>query len=99
MFKFTNLALVFALTIGAIASLPRVCAEGSDRILPAANEAESTCADRYNALLTQAKAALTQGDRARAVGSLLAAKAQLRVCQEREERNSIAAVAVAMNCR
>jgi hypothetical protein len=99
MLKFSNLALVFAVAIGSIASLPRVCAEGSDRILPAANEAESTCGDQYNALLTQAKAALTQGDRARAVSSLFAAKAQLRVCQEREERNSIAAVAVAMNCR
>jgi hypothetical protein len=99
MFKFTNLALAFALAIGSIASLPRVCAEGSDRILPTANQAESTCGDHYNELLTKARAALTQGDRARAVTSLLAAKAQLRECQEREERNSIAPVAVAMNCR
>src|SRR5260370_36525655 len=33
--KFTSLAFVLALTIGSIASLPRPCAEGSDRVSPA----------------------------------------------------------------
>lgn len=99
MLKFSTLALVFAAAIGSIASLPRVCAESSDRILPTANHADSTCGDQYNSLLAQAKAALTQGDRALAVTSLVAAKAQLRTCQQREEHDSIAAVAVAMNCR
>ena len=55
------------------------------------------CADGYNALLGQAKASLVKGDRGAAINSLIAAKIQLRTCQELEERNSIAAVAVALN--
>jgi hypothetical protein len=96
--KFTNFLFLSALAIGSITSLPRVCAEGWDRVLPPFTEAESTCGDQYNALLTQAKAALTRGDQVGALNSLIVAKAQLRLCQEREERNSVAAVAVAMNC-
>ena len=92
--KLTTLLFVSVLAIGSVPSLPRVCAEGSADV----TEIESTCGDRYNALLTRAKAALTRGDQAGAVNSLVAAKAQLRVCQEREERNPMAAVAVAMNC-
>ncbi len=97
--KFTSLAFVLALTIGLIASLPRPCAEGSDRVSPAVAGAESTCGDQYNALLTRAKDALNHGDRSGAFASLYAAKAKLRVCEEREQRNSTAAIAVAMNCR
>jgi hypothetical protein len=97
--KLTSLAFILALSIGSIASLPRPCAEGLDRISSADASADATCGDQYNALLTRAKDALNHGDRHGAVASLFAAKAQLRICEEREERNSTAAVAIAMNCR
>src|SRR5580700_4592331 len=93
--KFTNLVFVLALAIGSIASLPRLCAEGS---VAAESRDGPSCADRYNALLGQAKASLVKGDRGAAINSLIAAKIQLRTCQELEERNSTAAVAVALNC-
>ena len=95
--KFTSLAFVLALVVGSIASLPRVCAEGPDASVAAESRDGSSCADRYNALLGQAKASLVKGDRGAAINSLIAAKIQLRTCQELEERNSIAAVAVALN--
>jgi hypothetical protein len=57
----------------------------------------SSCADQYNALLGQAKASLAKGDRGAAINSLLAAKVQIRRCQELEQRNSAAAVAVALH--
>jgi len=93
----TTILLVAVLAIGSIASLPRLCAEGPDGSLPAEPQDGSSCADRYNALLGQAKASLVKGDRGAAINSLIAAKIQLRTCQELEERNSTAAVAVALN--
>src|ERR1700674_395617 len=95
--KFTSLAFVFALTMGSIASLPRLCAEGPDGSVAAESRDGSSCADRYNALLGQAKASLVKGDRGAAINSLIAAKIQLRTCEELEERNSTAAVAVTLN--
>ena len=97
MLKFTNLVFVFALAIGSIVSLPRLCAEGSDGTVAAESRDGSSCADRYNALLGQAKASLVKGDRGAAINSLIAAKIQLRTCEELEERNSTAAVAVTLN--
>ena len=97
MFKFTSLIFAIALVVGSIASLPRLCAEGPDGSLPAEPQDGSSCADRYNALLGQAKASLVKGDRGAAINSLIAAKIQLRTCQELEERNSTVAVAVALN--
>ena len=97
--KFTNLAFVLALVIGSIASLPRVCAEGPAGSVAAESRDGSSCADRYNALLRQAKTALVKGDRGAAINSLIAAKIQLRTCQELEERNSTAGVAVALNSK
>src|SRR6266436_2153672 len=97
MHKFTSLALALALVVGSIASLPRVCAEGPDGSVAAEPQDGSSCADRYNALLGQAKASLVKGDRGAAINSLLMAKIQLHNCQELEERNSTAAVAVALN--
>jgi hypothetical protein len=85
------------LAVGSIASLPRLCAEGSDGSVAAESRDGSSCADRYNALLGQAKASLVKGNRGAAINSLIAAKIQLRTCQELEERNSNAAVAVALN--
>jgi hypothetical protein len=95
MLKPSVLLFVSALAISSIASLPRVCAEDSRDSAAAIGNA-STCGDQYNALLARAKAALIKGDRAEALGSLLAAKAQLQRCQELE-RNSTVAVAVALN--
>lgn len=89
--------LTTILAIGSIASLPRTCAEGSDGSLTVEYHDGSTCGDQYNALVGQAKASLVRGDRSAAISSLIGAKAQLRRCQEMEERNSIAAVAVALN--
>jgi len=89
--------LATVLAIGTIASLPRLCAEGADASVAAKSRDGSICAERYNALLGQAKASLVKGDRGAAINSLIAATIQLRTCQELEERNSTAAVAVALN--
>jgi len=95
--KFTNLAFALALVVGSVASLPRSCAEGPDGGVAAESRHGSSCTDRYNALLGQAKASLVKGDRGAAINSLIAAKIQLRTCQGLEERNSTAAVAVTLN--
>jgi hypothetical protein len=95
--KFTSLVFAFALVVGSIAGLPRVCAEGPDGSVAAESRDGSGCADRYNALLGQAKASLIKGDRGEAINSLIAAKIQLRTCQELERRNSTVAVAFALN--
>lgn len=93
----STVVFVMALVIGSMTSLPRVCAEGSDASASTFVGDSGTCGDRYNALVEQAKASLIRGDRAGAVGSLVAAKAQLLRCQELEERNSVATIAVALN--
>jgi hypothetical protein len=95
--KFTSLVFALALVVGSIASLPRVCAEGPDGSVAAEFRDGSSCADRYNALLGQAKASLVKGNRGAAINSLIAARTQLHTCQEQEERNSTASVAVALN--
>lgn len=93
----TTIVFATILAVGSIASLPRSCAEGPDGSGEPGSRDDSICADRYNALLGQAKASLVKGDRGAAINSLIAAKIQLRTCQELEEQNSIAAVAVALN--
>jgi hypothetical protein len=93
----TTIFFVTVLAVGSIASLPRLCAEGPDGSVPTESRDGSSCADRYNTLLGQAKASLLKGDRGAAINSLLMAKIQLHTCQELEERNSTAAVAVALN--
>jgi hypothetical protein len=85
------------LAIGSIATLQRVCAEGPDGSVAAGSRDRSSCADRYNALVGQARQSLVKGDRGAAINSLIAAKIQLRTCQELEERSSPVAVAVALN--
>src|SRR5713101_4613744 len=97
MSKFTTLVFAIALVVGSIASLPRVCAEGPDGSVAAESRDGSSCADQYNALLGQAKASLVKGDRGAAINSLLAAKDQISRCQELEQRNFTAAVAVALH--
>ena len=95
--KFTSLVFAFALVVGSIASLPRVCAEGPDRSAALVPPDSSSCTDRFNALLAQAKVSLVKGNRSAAINSLIAARSQLHTCQEEEERNSTASVAVALN--
>jgi hypothetical protein len=92
----TTVLFAAVLAAGSVASLPRLCAEGPDGGVAAESRDGSSCADRYNALLGQAKASLIKGDRDAAISSLIAAKIQLGTCQELEERNSTAA-AVALN--
>ena len=90
-------SLVFALAFsaGTVASLPCVCAK--DTIDAVSAGATDTCGDRYNALIAQAKAALAKGDRHAAIHELLAAKSQLRVCEERDHDNATGVVAIALN--
>jgi hypothetical protein len=94
----TTLLVATILAVGSIVSLPRLFAEGPDGSAGAASPDSSSCADRFNALLAQAKASLVKGNRGAAINSLVAARIQLHTCQEQEERNSTAAVAVALNC-
>lgn len=75
--------ILMILVIGSIASLPRVCAEDSVEVI-------TTCGDHYNALVERAKTALASGNRSAAIAALLAAKDQLRRCEDRESTNTIA---------
>jgi hypothetical protein len=93
----TTVLFATVLAVGSITSLPRLCAEGPDGSVAAESRDASSCADRYNALLGQAKTSLVKGDRGATINSLIAANIQLRTCQELQERNSIVAVAVALN--
>ena len=90
--------LLFAtiLAIGSIATLPRLCADPNEGA-GAASHDSSNCTERFNALLAQARASLVKGDRGAAINSLIAARIELHTCQKQEERNSTAAVAVALN--
>ena len=85
------------LALGFVATLPRLCAARPDGSAAAASHDSSSCTDRFNALLAQARASLVKGDRDAAIKSLIAARIQLHTCQQQEERNSTAAVALALN--
>lgn len=86
-----------ALVLGSIAGLPRSRAEGPDGRVAAETRDSSSCADRYNVLLGQAKVSLVKGDRGAAINLLIAANILLRTCKDLEEPNSSAAVAIALN--
>jgi hypothetical protein len=92
-------SLLFALTLstGLIATLPCVCAKDTVDAWSASAGGSFTCGDRYNALIKQGKAALTKGDQAGALRSLLAARSQLHQCQQREKENVTGAIAIALN--
>ena len=93
------ISLVFAIALGAgtIAGLPRVCGEDTIDAWSASGGAKDTCGDRYNALVAEAKAALSKGDQRAALHGLLAARSQLRSCEERENDSATGAVAIALN--
>ena len=89
-------SLVFALAFsaGTIASLPCVCANDT---IDAWSAATDSCGDRYNALITEAKSALSKGDQHAALRGLIAARSQLRVCEERDHDSATGVVAIALN--
>ena len=91
----SSLLFVLAFSAGTIASLPCVCANDSAWTVSAG--ATGTCSDRYNALLANAKAALAKGDQHAALHGLLAARSQLRSCEERDHDSATGAVAIALN--
>jgi len=92
-------SLVFALTFsaGTIASLPCICAKDTIDAWSVSMGATDTCSDRYNALVTEAKAALSRGDQHAALQGLVAARSQLRVCEERDHDSATGVVAIALN--
>jgi hypothetical protein len=92
-------SLVFALTFSAatIASLPCVCAKDTLDAWSVSMGATDTCSDRYNALVAQAKNALSRGDQHGALQGLVAARSQLRVCEERDHDSATGVVAIALN--
>ena len=92
-------SLVFALAFsaGTVASLPCVCAKDTIDVWSSTGGAADTCGDRYNALITDAKAALSRGDQHAALHGLLAARSQLRLCEERDHDSATGVIAIALN--
>lgn len=87
--------LAAAFVTASIGGLPRTCPDAPTPASAAEPADDSAaCAERYNALLGQAKASLIQGDRNAAINSLIAANSQLRRCEELEKLNSTARVAM-----
>jgi len=95
--RVSSLLFALAFSAGTIASLPCVCAEDAVDAWSASAGATGTCGDRYNALIAEAKAALTKGDRQAALHGLVAARSQLRACEERDNDSATGAVAIALN--
>ena len=91
--RISSLLFVLAFSAGTIASLPCVCAKDT---IPAL-ASSGTCGDRYNALIANAKAALANGDQNAAVRGLLAARSQLRSCEERDHDSATGAAAIALS--
>jgi hypothetical protein len=97
MLRVPTLLFALAFSAGTVASLPCVCAKDTIVAWSPASGAAGTCGDRYNALIATAKTALAKGDRHAAIHELLAAKSQLRVCEERDHDNATGVVAIALN--
>lgn len=93
--RISSVLFVLAFSAGTIASLPCVCAK--DTIASSVAAGTGTCSDRYNALVANAKAALAKGDQPAALHGLLAARSQLRSCEERDNDSATGAVAIALN--
>ena len=91
--RVSSFLFAIAFSAGTIASLPCVCAK--DTI--AVSSASGTCSDRYNALIADAKLALAKGDQNGALHGLLAAREQLRSCEERDHDSATGAAAIALN--
>ena len=92
MYNVSRILFAIVFSAGTVASLPCVCAR--DTIVSSISI--GTCGDRYNALVSDAKAALSKGDQRGALQGLIAARSQLRSCEERDHDSAIGAVAVAL---
>jgi hypothetical protein len=90
-----GIAIALVLGVGTVAALPRIFAKAPEAHA-APSEGNATCGDQYNALVKQAKASLTKGDRNGAIHWLLAARTQLDRCQKLEELNSSEEIDVAL---
>lgn len=93
MTKTITFALAVVIVAGSYAFLHRPITHASQ----GASFSETTCGDKYNALVLKAKALLKRGDRAGAIGGLLEAQNQLQHCEELEELNAKAPSSVALN--
>ncbi len=93
----SSLLFALAFSAGTIASLPCVCAKDTIDAWSVSTGATGTCSDRYNALIADAKRALAKGDQHAALHGLLAARSQLRSCEERDNDSATGAVAIALN--
>jgi hypothetical protein len=95
--RISSFLFVLAFSAGTIASLPCVCAKDTIDAWSVSAGATGTCSDRYNALIANAKAALAKGDQPAALHGLIAAKKQLRSCEERDHDSATGAAAIALN--
>ena len=95
--RISSLLFVVAFSAGTIASLPCVCAKDTIDAWSVSAGAIGTCGDRYNALVANAKLALVNGDQHAALHGLIAAKEQLRSCEERDHDIATGAAAIALN--
>jgi hypothetical protein len=94
MSRIYSLVFAVAFSAGTIASLPCVCAKDT---IDAWSATTITCTDRYNALIGEAKSALSRGDQHAALRGLIAARSQLRSCEERDHDSATGVVAIALN--
>ena len=97
MLRVPSLVFALAFSAGTIASLPCVCAKDTIDAWSSSAGATDTCTDRYNALIGEAKTALTKGDQPAALRGLIAARSQLRACEERDHDSATGVVAIALN--
>jgi hypothetical protein len=94
--RVSSLLFALAFSAGTIASLPCVCAK--DTIAWSVSDgAPGACSERYNALIADAKLALANGDQHAALHGLIAAREQLRSCEERDHDSATGAAAIALN--
>jgi hypothetical protein len=95
--RVSSFLFALAFSAGTIASLPCVCAKDTIDAWSVSDSAPGTCSDRYNDLIASAKGALAKGDQHAALQGLLAAREQLRSCEERDNDSATGAVAIALN--
>jgi hypothetical protein len=95
--RVSSFLFVLAFSAGTIASLPCVCAKDTIDAWSVSVGVTGTCSDRYNALIAHAKVALANGDQRAALHGLIAARDQLRSCEERDHDSATGAAAIALN--
>jgi hypothetical protein len=95
--RVSSFLFALAFSAGTVASLPCVCAKDTLDAWSVSVGVTGTCSDRYNALIANAKLALGNGDQHAALQGLLAAREQLRSCEERDHDSATGAAAIALN--